>query len=188
MANLYNCGILQRIRYQAKNERILTNSVLSKPCIQNCYGISNFRNGGTSTVTCSVCTWAHVLLSSSMGWTPWRNASSRKESASTAAHGTTLRRSPMALVSNYACWRHQVEAFSASLALCEVTGGFPSQRPVTRDFDVLIYASINGRTSNRDVGDLMSLRSLWRHCYEYNYRKLMPTLLNLIHAEWATIY
>ena len=37
-------------------------------------------------------------------------------------------------------WRHQMETFSALLALCEgnspVTGEFPSQRPVTRSFDV----------------------------------------------------
>ena len=37
-------------------------------------------------------------------------------------------------------WRHQTETFSALLACCEgnppVTSGFPSQRPVTRSFDV----------------------------------------------------
>ena len=37
-------------------------------------------------------------------------------------------------------WRHQMEMFSALLALCEgnppVTGGLPSQRPVTQNFDV----------------------------------------------------
>ena len=45
-------------------------------------------------------------------------------------------------------WRHQMETFCALLALCEgnppVTGGFPSQRPVTRSFDVFfICAWIN---------------------------------------------
>ena len=37
-------------------------------------------------------------------------------------------------------WRHQMETFSALLALCAgnspVTGEFPAQRPVTRSFDV----------------------------------------------------
>ena len=37
-------------------------------------------------------------------------------------------------------WRHQMETFSALLAFCAgnspVTGEFPSQRPVTRSFDV----------------------------------------------------
>ena len=40
----------------------------------------------------------------------------------------------------YAWWRHQMEAFSALLDHCAgnspVTGEFPSQRPVTRSFDV----------------------------------------------------
>ena len=39
-------------------------------------------------------------------------------------------------------WRHQMETFSTLLALCEgispVTGEFPSQRPVTRSFDVFL--------------------------------------------------
>ena len=37
-------------------------------------------------------------------------------------------------------WRHQMETFSALLALCSgsspVSGDFPVQRPVTRSFDV----------------------------------------------------
>ena len=41
----------------------------------------------------------------------------------------------------YSWWRHQMETFYASLALCvensPVTGEFPSQRPVTRSFDGL---------------------------------------------------
>ena len=42
-------------------------------------------------------------------------------------------------------WRHQMETFSALLALCEgnppVTGGFPSQKPVTRSFDVFLICT-----------------------------------------------
>ena len=37
-------------------------------------------------------------------------------------------------------WRHQIETFSASLAICAgnppATGEFPAQRSVTRNFDV----------------------------------------------------
>ena len=58
-------------------------------------------------------------------------------------------------------WRHQMETFSALLALCArnslVTGEFPSQRPVTRSFDVLIDLSW---VNNRDTGDL---RRHWAH-------------------------
>ena len=45
---------------------------------------------------------------------------------------------------NIAWWPHQMETFSALLALCAwnspVPGEFPSQRPVTRSFDVFICA------------------------------------------------
>ena len=56
-------------------------------------------------------------------------------------------------------WRHQMETFSALLAICAgnspVIGEFPSQRPVTRSFDVsLICARINGWVNNREAGDL----------------------------------
>ena len=59
-----------------------------------------------------------------------------------------------------------METFSASLALCEgnppVAGGFPSQRPVMRSFDVfLIWAWTNGWANNREAGDL---RRHGTHC------------------------
>ena len=61
-------------------------------------------------------------------------------------------------------WRHQMEAFSALLALCAgnspVTGEFPSQRPVTRSFDVsLMLPWINGWVNNREAGDLRRNRA-----------------------------
>ena len=52
-----------------------------------------------------------------------------------------------------------METFSALLILCEgnppVTGGFPSQRPVTRSFVVFFdMCWTNGWADNRDAGDL----------------------------------
>ena len=48
-------------------------------------------------------------------------------------------------------WRHQMETFSALLALCAenspVTGEFPSQRPVTQSFDVFFDLRLNKRLS-----------------------------------------
>ena len=70
-------------------------------------------------------------------------------------------------------WRHQMEAFSALLALCAgnspVTGEFPAQRPVTRGFDVFFDLCLNKRLSKQSWGwwFQMPLRSLWRHC---NYK------------------
>ena len=44
-------------------------------------------------------------------------------------------------------WRHQMETFSALLAICDgnppVTGGLPSQRPVMRSFDVSFDLRLN---------------------------------------------
>ena len=57
------------------------------------------------------------------------------------------------------------KTLSALLALCAgdspVTGEFPSQRPVTRGFFLLIYAWINVWVNNRETGDLR------RHCDHY---------------------
>ena len=48
-------------------------------------------------------------------------------------------------------WRHRMETFSASLALCAgnspVTGEFRSQRPVMRSFDVFFDLRLNKRLS-----------------------------------------
>ena len=59
----------------------------------------------------------------------------------------------------YSWWRHQMEAFSALLAICAgnspVPGEFPTQRPVTRSFDVYFdLRRINGWVNNREAGDL----------------------------------
>ena len=69
-------------------------------------------------------------------------------------------------------WRHQMEIFSALLALCAgnspVTGEFPSQRPVTRSFDVFFDLCLNKRLSKQWWGWWFEtpLRPLCRHCNE----------------------
>ena len=66
-------------------------------------------------------------------------------------------------------WRHQMEIFSALLAICAgnspVTCEFPTQRPVTRSFDVYFDLRPNERLSKQWWGwwfETLS-RSLWRH-------------------------
>ena len=53
--------------------------------------------------------------------------------------------------SNSPWWRHQMKTFSVLLALCagnsSVTGEFPSQRPLTRSFDVFFDLRLNKRLS-----------------------------------------
>ena len=64
-----------------------------------------------------------------------------------------------AWIIQWSWWRHQMESFSALLAICTgnspVTGEFPAQRPVTR-------AWINGWVNNGEAGDLR------RHCAYYD--------------------
>ena len=66
-------------------------------------------------------------------------------------------------------WRHQMETFSALLAICAgnspVPGEFPAQRPVRRSFDVFFDQRLNKRLSKQSWGwwfETLS-RSLWRH-------------------------
>ena len=53
----------------------------------------------------------------------------------------------------YPWWRHQMETFSALLALCAgnslVTGEFPTQRPVTRNFNVFLDLCLNKQLSKQ---------------------------------------
>ena len=60
-------------------------------------------------------------------------------------------------------WRHQMEPFPVLLAFCTgnspVTGEFPSQRPVTRSFDV--FFDLNGWVNNREAGDLRRHRAYY---------------------------
>ena len=67
-------------------------------------------------------------------------------------------------------WRHQMETFSASLAIwagnSPVTGVFPAQRPVSRSFDVFFDLRLNKRLSKQLWGWWFETLScpLWRHC------------------------
>ena len=66
-------------------------------------------------------------------------------------------------------WRHHMETFSALLALCAgnspVTGEFPSQRPVTRSFDILFDLRLNKRLSKQSGRRwLQTPWRSWHHC------------------------
>ena len=67
-------------------------------------------------------------------------------------------------------WRHEMETFSALLAICAgnspVSGEFPAQRPVARSFDIFFDLRLNQRLSKQSWGwwfETLS-RPLWRHC------------------------
>ena len=84
-----------------------------------------------------------------------------------------------------AWWCHQMETFSVLLAICAgnspVPGEFPTQRPVTRSFDVFFYLRpINGWVDNRKAGDLRWPSSpLWRH-RNGKYRKCINFVVNVL--------
>ena len=67
-------------------------------------------------------------------------------------------------------WRHQMETFSTLLAICAgnspVTDEFPTQRPVTRSFDVFFDLRLNKQLSKQWWGWWFETPShpLWRHC------------------------
>ena len=56
------------------------------------------------------------------------------------------------LVPNYTWWRHQMETFSALLAICAGNSPGNSQRPVTRSFDVFFGLLLNKRLSEQSWG------------------------------------
>ena len=85
-------------------------------------------------------------------------------------------------------WRHQMEAFSALLAICAGnspgTGEFPTQRPVTRSFDVFVDLRLNKRLSKPWWGwwfETLS-RPLWRHRNVIRYLLRSDAVCNVIHG------
>ena len=75
----------------------------------------------------------------------------------------------------FSWWRHQMETFSALLAICAgnspVPGKFPTQRPVTRSFDVYFDLRPNKRLSKQSLSWWFETLSppLWRHRNVKNY-------------------
>ena len=75
----------------------------------------------------------------------------------------------MAWFSFRSWWRHQMETFSALLAICAgnspVPGEFPAQRPVTRSFDVFFGLHSNKQLSKQWWGWWVETLScpFWRH-------------------------
>ena len=86
-------------------------------------------------------------------------------------------------------WRHQTETFSVSLALCDgnpsLTGGFPSQRSVTRSVDVLFDLRLDKLFSKQSRRRWFEtpLRSIWCHC---NYQCFSYWYIHLVIPATAT--
>ena len=80
------------------------------------------------------------------------------------------RKTVLCMLENNSWWRHQMEKFSASLAICAgnspVAFEFPAQRPVTRSFDVFFDLRLNKRLSKQWWGWWFETpsRPLWHYC------------------------
>ena len=83
-----------------------------------------------------------------------------------------------------------METFSASLALCvgysPVTGEFPSQRPVTRSFDLFFDLRLNKRLSKQSRHRWFEIpsRPFWRHCNILVYSSVELYLYLCASLEW----
>ena len=89
-------------------------------------------------------------------------------------------------------WRHQMETFSALLAICVgnslVTGEFPAQRPVTRSFEVFFDLRLNKRLSKQRWGWWFETpsRPLCRQSNEPVIGAMLP--LNVLNHFGSYIY
>ena len=91
-------------------------------------------------------------------------------------------------------WRHQMETFSALLAICAgnspVTGEFPTQRPVTRSFAVFFDLHPNKRLSKQWWGWWFETQSwsLWRHwndiCVTHN--TMYGNFINIFQSPYSS--
>ena len=85
-------------------------------------------------------------------------------------HEKRYRRIWIIFLAKRSWWRHQMETFSALLAICAgnspVFGEFPAQRPVRRNFDIFFDLRLNKRLSKQSCGWWFETLScpLWRQC------------------------
>ena len=92
-------------------------------------------------------------------------------------------------------WRHQMETFSALLAICAgnspVPGEFPAQRPVTRSFDVFFHLRLNKRSSKQSQGWLRRYRAhndVTVTTYYIWFGKVYLTVIYTVHFYVLRLY
>ena len=98
-----------------------------------------------------------------------------------------------ALATRYTWWRHQMETFSAWLAFCArnspVTGEFPSQRTVTRSFDVFFDLRLNRHLNKKSIRRSFEIPChplhVWRHSNGCRFWKywIRYLLINQLRAK-----
>ena len=84
-------------------------------------------------------------------------------------------------------WRHQMETFPALLALCAgnspVIGEFPTEGPVTRNFDVFFDLRLNKRLSKQSqAGDLRRHQTLKSEVCN----NMIPNIVSILSVSLST--
>ena len=112
-----------------------------------------------SEENCKLASWNYVNLGLIYWWQSWERGGERPRQ---------VKYNPLNS-SHISWWSHQMETFSVLLAICAgnspVPGEFPTQRPVTRSFDVFLDLRLNKRLSKQSWGwwfESLS-RPLWLH-------------------------
>ena len=124
----------------------LTHNIYPWPCF-NSFGFGHINS----------CLWIHMFLSSVFC-----------RIALLPHNWNTISQIPAS--DSRSWWRYQMVTFSALQALyagnSKVTGELPSQRPVTRSFDVFFDLRLNKRVSKQSKRRWFwaPSRSLWHHC------------------------
>ena len=90
-------------------------------------------------------------------------------------------------------WHHQMETFSALLAICAgnspVPDDFRAQMPVTRSFDVFYDLRLNKRLSKQSWGWWFEtlLHPLWRHCNDAGNRCVCLLPIHTLNQCWLAV-
>ena len=138
----------------------------------------------TSSVSCTTLNKVYLILSwekmaspqGGLGAANWRQTAPDRPNLPSPRQRTSWH----VPCSHSPWWRHQIETFSALLAICAgnspVTGEFPAQRPVTRSFDVFFDLRLNKRLSKQSWGWWFQTPScsLWRHCNGQSMAHISP--------------
>ena len=150
---------------------------ISKPCL-HIYRDKKLPSN-TQTIYSIEFIESDLIFDTSLLWMPRKKrheiAEKLKPDEFTTVHWLRHGRIPYAS----SWWRHQMETFSALLAICAgnspVPGEFPTQRPVTRSFDVCFDLCLNKRLSKQSWGWWFETLScpLWRHNNAYNDERLV---------------
>ena len=112
-----------------------------------------------------------VTLADEGKWTSNTSSQNTRRPPCTCLLGCNVHRQ------NVTWWRHQMETFSALLALCSgnspIAGEFPAQRPVTRSVDVFFDLCLNKRLSKQSKAWWFEAPScsLWRQCNKTQERE-----------------